>query len=73
MDVSLSPYGNASSTPSPVNRMMDAFAADFRPGCDINLGVGYVNERTIPVALIREALEHVLANPSRHKTPFNSA
>ena len=71
MDFTLSSYGRASSIPSPVNSMMDAFAADFRPGCDINLGVGYVNERTIPVELIRAALEKVLGDPARHKTPFN--
>jgi len=71
MDYTLSPYGKASSRPSPVNRMMDAFAADFRPGCDINLGVGYVNERTIPAELIRDALGKILDDPSRHKTPFN--
>lgn len=71
METYLSAYGRASSTPSPVNKMMDAFAADFRPEHDINLGVGYVNENTIPVELIREALDKVLNAPGRHKTPFN--
>jgi len=51
--------------------MMDAFAADFRPGCDINLGVGYVNERTIPAGLFIDELQQVVADPMRHKTPFN--
>ncbi len=71
MDFTLSSYGTASSTPAPVNRMMEAFADDFRPGRDINLGVGYVNESTIPAGLVLEELQRVIADPARHKTPFN--
>lgn len=67
----LSPFGIHSAEPSPVNRMMAAFAADFRDGIDINLGVGYVNENTIPADLIREALAAVLANPHKYRLALN--
>ncbi len=70
-NIPLSPYGEASSTPSPVNRMMAAFAADFRDGMDTNLGVGYVNERTIPIEAMTEALDGVHAHPERHRQPWN--
>ncbi len=70
-DFLLSEYGNASSIPSPVNRMMAAFAADFRPTKDINVGVGYVNERTIPRDLFLEAMRMVLAHPEKYKVPLN--
>ncbi|MBN2109167.1 MAG: pyridoxal phosphate-dependent aminotransferase [Deltaproteobacteria bacterium] len=70
-DFSLSDYGAASWKPSPVNRMMASFAVDFRDGVDSNLGVGYVNENTIPSGLILEAVQQVLAQPDTYRLPFN--
>ena len=70
-DFKLSRYGRASTVASPVNHMMAAFAGDFREGTDVNLGVGYVNEQTIPRELIQASLAHVTANPQIYRTPFN--
>ena len=70
-DVLLSEYGEASSFPSPVNRLMTDFAGGFRDERDINLGVGYVNERTIPHGAIQLACEKVLAHPEKYRASLN--
>ena len=70
-EVPLSPYGRRSCRPSPVGRMMTEFSTDFRDGVDVNLGVGYVNERTIPSRRLVETLAEVVDDPARHRQPFN--
>lgn len=70
-DIPLSRYGKASSIPAPVNRMMTTFAHDFRDEHDINLGVGYVNELTIPRDLIELACRDVLARPQKYRAALN--
>ncbi len=70
-DFNLSEYGLKSCTPSPVSRMMADVAATFRVDKDINLGVGYVNEATIPRKLILEALQAIIDNPDKYKLALN--
>ena len=70
-NILLSQYGKKSALPSPVNNMMNSFAADFREGIDINLGVGYVNDKTIPQNTILNSLKTVIDKPSVYRNAFN--
>jgi len=70
-DIHFSAYGQAATRPSPVSRMMSAFATEFRDGVDINLGVGYVNEATIPGELLLEAFREVSRPGSGYRQVFN--
>ena len=69
--IALSDYGRASTVPSPVSRMMSEFAFSFSDGIDINLGVGYVNESTIPSKLIEGACIEVINNRDRYRAVLN--
>ncbi len=71
VDPELSSYGAACNIPAPINRMMVKFASTFRDGVDINLGVGYVDEETIPRDLIKNAMTHVLADPVKYRVALN--
>ena len=50
---------------------MRDFSRGFRPGVDVNLGVGYVNETTIPRRAIAAAFEAVSAESERSPHTFN--
>lgn len=68
-DLPFSRYGSQVLKPAPVSRFMAAFARDFRPSVDINVGVGYVNEDTLPY----EALAEATAKVTREREVFRSS
>ncbi|MDC7224419.1 MAG: pyridoxal phosphate-dependent aminotransferase [Spirochaetales bacterium] len=70
-EINLSEYGRRSLTPAPVSRMLSQFAHDFRDGIDINLGIGYVNEDTIPAETLLEAFREVVSSESEYRQPLN--
>ncbi|MBK8805643.1 MAG: pyridoxal phosphate-dependent aminotransferase [Bacteroidales bacterium] len=70
-DTFLSKYAQQCGKPSPVNEMTKGFASDFREGIDINLGVGYVNDDTIPAELIATAFKEVINDPLTYRNALN--
>lgn len=71
MKFELSTYGELSLESSPINKMTETFSRDFREGIDINLGVGYVNDETIPNQELLDCFKDVLNNTSTYKNPLN--
>ncbi len=71
MNYSFSALAQASLTPSAINELTAGFAEDFREGVDINLGVGYVNDRTIPFEAIQKAYAEIVARPERYRNALN--
>lgn len=67
----LSEYGQQCVQPSPVSQLMQQFSRGFRVGVDVNLGVGYVNEATIPARQIAEAFAYVASHPEEYPHAFN--
>ena len=70
-NICFSNFGKASLVPSPINQMTAAFSKDFRQGIDINLGVGYVNDETIPHKELQECFQFVLQHPETYKNALN--
>ncbi len=71
MNFPFSPLAKASLIPSAVNQLTSSFAEDFREGIDINLGVGYVNDKTIPTDEILKAYENIKSHPEHYKNALN--
>jgi 2-aminoadipate transaminase len=57
--------------PSAVNQLTKEFALNFREGYDINLGVGYVNDNTIPLDVIGKAYYHIIHHPEKYRNALN--
>jgi 2-aminoadipate transaminase len=70
-DVRLSEYGQSCARPSPVSQLMQEFSRGFRVGVDVNLGVGYVNEDTIPGEAIAAAFNYVATHPEQYPHAYN--
>lgn len=68
---SFTSYGKNLLEVAPVSRLMASFARDFRPEIDINVGVGYVNEATLPYVALVEATRMVVDSPNTYRSSLN--
>lgn len=71
MDYWFSDLAKNSLIPSAVNKLTAEFAEDFREGTDINLGVGYVNDKTIPSDAIKKAYIEIISHPEHYRSALN--
>lgn len=71
LDFSLSSLALNSKEPSFINRMTSEFALDFREGVDINIGVGYVNDKTMPVQEIADSYHYVVTHQEKYRNALN--
>lgn len=71
MDYWYTELAKTSLVPSAVNQLTAEFAEDFREGTDINLGVGYVNDKTIPFDAIQQAYGDIISNPEKYRSALN--
>lgn len=71
LNSSFSTYGEKLNEKAPVSHLMASFARDFRPEVDINVGVGFVNEETLPYQAVIEATQKVLNSPNEFRSTLN--
>lgn len=71
MDYWFSDLAKNSLMPSAINQLTAEFAEDFREGIDINLGVGYVNDKTIPFDAIKKAYTDIISNSEHYRNALN--
>lgn len=71
MDYWFSDLAKNSLIPSAVNQLTAEFAEEFREGTDINLGVGYVNDKTIPFDAIQNAYSEIISHPEQYRSALN--
>ena len=71
LQAQFSDYGRSLLTESPVSHMMASFARTFRPGIDINVGVGFVNELTLPYDHLSESVATIVAQQDLYRNALN--